>query len=61
MNQMKTQHSIATARALNMIYDHSARARAHALKLKKILWQTASTGEAPRAKKIILLAPFSSK
>ena len=28
MNQMKTQHSIATARALNMIYDHSARARA---------------------------------
>ena len=27
MNQMKTQHSIATARALNMIYDHSARAR----------------------------------
>ena len=33
MNQMKTQHSIATARALNMIYDHSA--RAHALKLKK--------------------------
>ena len=59
MNQMKTQHSIATARALNMIYDH--RARAHALKLKKILWQTASTGEALKAKKIILLAPFSSK
>ena len=28
MNQMKTQHSIATARALNMIHDHSARARA---------------------------------
>ena len=28
MNQMKTQHSIATARALNMIYDHNARERA---------------------------------
>ena len=27
MNQMKTQHSIATARALNMIYDHNARER----------------------------------